>query len=158
MRMWLSRMLVVLVLFFAVSQFVRPSRTNPPIDPVREVHAVLPVDPAVASIFARSCNDCHSNRTVWPWYSQVAPISWLVAYDVRQGRRKMNFSEWNATGKEATQTLVKEICTDVTEGEMPGRGYSLLHSEARISQSDVQAVCGWSKGIGESLTKLGTTD
>ena len=158
MRKWFNRIVVVSVLFFAVSQFVRPSRTNPPIDPRREVHAVLPIDSAVTSIFARSCNDCHSNRTVWPWYSQVAPISWLVAYDVRQGRHKMNFSEWDARGKEATQELVKEICTDVSEGEMPGRGYSLLHPESRISQSDVQAVCGWSKGIGESFAKLGTKD
>jgi len=70
----------------------------------------------------------------------------------------MNFSEWDARGKEATQELVNEICTDVTEGEMPGRGYSLLHPEARISQSDVQFVCSWSKGIGANLAKLGTKE
>ena len=155
MWIWLKRVVIALILLFAVSQIVRPSRTNPPIDPQREIHAVLPVDPAVASIFARSCNDCHSNRTAWPWYSQVAPVSWLVAYDVLRGRQKMNFSEWDARGKEAAQELVNEICADVSEGEMPGSGYSLLHPEARISQSDVQLVCGWSKRIGESFTALG---
>jgi hypothetical protein len=158
MWIWFKRIVLALIVFLAVSQIIRPSRANPPIDPKREIHAVLPVDSPVASIFARSCNDCHSNRTVWPWYSQVAPISWLVAYDVRQGRQKMNFSEWDARGNEATQELVKEICTDVTEGEMPGRGYSLLHPEARISRSDVQIVCGWSKGIGAGFAKLGTKE
>ena len=158
MWIWWKRISVALVIFLAVSQIVRPSRANPPINPEREIHAVLPVDSTVASILSRSCNDCHSNRTVWPWYSQVAPISWLLAYDVRQGRRKLNFSEWNAQSNEATQDLVKEICTEVTEGEMPGRGYSLIHPEARLSQSDVQAVCGWSRVIGEGFAKLGTRE
>ena len=98
MWMWFKRIVLVLIVFCAASQIIRPSRANPPIDQKRELHAVLPLDPTVASIFARSCNDCHSNRTVWPWYSQIAPISWLVAYDVRQGRQKMNFSEWDASG------------------------------------------------------------
>jgi len=154
---WFQRIVLELVVFLAASQIIRPSRVNPPVDPAREIHAILPVDPAVASIFARSCNDCHSYRTVWPWYSGVAPVSWLLAYDVRRGRRKMNFSDWQERPGEPAQELVKEICTDVTEGEMPGRGYTLMHPEAAISPANVQAVCAWSRSVGESLAKVAAT-
>lgn len=154
MWIWFKRIALALVIFLAASQIIRPSRTNPPIDPKREIHAVLPVDPAVASIFSRACNDCHSYHTVWPWYSGVAPASWLLAYDVREGRSKMNFSEWGARSGKSDQELVKEICEDVKEGEMPGRGYSLMHREAAISPADVQAVCAWSQSAAQSLAAL----
>src|ERR1051325_2772912 len=88
----LKRILLILVVLLIVAQFIRPARTNTPVDPAKELQAPQPV----ASILQRSCNDCHSNGTVWPWYAQVAPVSWLLARDVRQGRREMNLSEWTA--------------------------------------------------------------
>jgi len=153
---WFKRIGLMLILFLAVSQTIRPARTNPPIDPKREIHGVLPVDPDVVSIFSRSCNDCHSNRTVWPWYSQVAPLSWLVAYDVRQGRRKMNFSEWESLNDKNKHELLKEICSDVSEGEMPGWGYSLMHPQAKISGAEAQAVCSWTRQASQTLSAFET--
>ena len=154
MWIWSKRILLALIVFFVVSQIIRPSRANPPIDPRSDIHAALAIDPKVASILARSCNDCHSNRTVWPWYSQVAPASWLVAYDVRHGRRKLNFSEWNARSDEGNQKILKDICSEVSQGEMPGWAYSLLHPDARVSQVDVQAVCDWSRGQATAFLHL----
>jgi hypothetical protein len=81
MRVWIKRLLFALMLLLLIIQFVDPTRVNPPIDPPRTIHAALSLDPVVASTLARSCNDCHSNSTAWPWYRNVAPVSWLVTSD-----------------------------------------------------------------------------
>src|SRR5215217_7072163 len=85
---------ITLAALFAALQFVRPARTNPPAEEARAIGAHLNVTPEVAGILDRSCNDCHSNLTRWPWYSNVAPVSWFVIDHVNVGRKEMNFSEW----------------------------------------------------------------
>lgn len=79
----------------------------------------------------RACFDCHSNETMWPWYSNVAPVSWLVQRDVDEGRAKLNFSEWTAPAEEAG-----ESAETVREGEMPPRVFLLTHPEARLSAAE----------------------
>ncbi len=92
MLVWLKRLVVPFLIVLVAIQVLQPARTNPPIDPKREMHANLTVDPAAATVFQRSCNDCHSHRAVWPWYSHAAPVSWLVVSDVSRGRKALNFS------------------------------------------------------------------
>ncbi|MEP6666942.1 MAG: heme-binding domain-containing protein, partial [Nocardioidaceae bacterium] len=79
-----------------------------------------------------ACFDCHSNQTVWPWYSNIAPISWLVQRDVDEGRKRMNLSEW-------TQGQGSEAAEKVEAGEMPPFQYLLAHPEARLSDADKAA-------------------
>lgn len=150
MLIWVKRLVVALVVFIVIAQVIRPSRINPPVDPSREIGATLSLRPAVAAILERSCNDCHSNRTVWLWYSGVAPVSWLVAYDVHEGRRKMNFSEWDAHILQERQKLLDRMCSDVSKGDMPGLPYSLMHPRARLSAADVQDVCNWAQTAREA--------
>ncbi len=92
--MILRRLVIGLVLLAVAIQLIRLSKTNPPEDPAQTIEAKLKVDPPVAAILQRGCQDCHSNRTVWPWYSNVAPVSWMVIHHVNEGRERMNFSEW----------------------------------------------------------------
>ena len=87
--------------------------------------------PRTRELFARSCADCHSNRTRWPWYSRLAPFSWLVASDVRNGRRHLNASEWDRPQKHAD-----DAAEEVREGEMPLRSYLAAHPEARLSDAE----------------------
>src|ERR1700680_1982844 len=148
---WLKRLVGALAFFIVLAQFIRPSRINPPVDPTREINATLSLRPAVAAIFERSCNDCHSDHTVWLWYSGVAPASWLVAYDVHEGRRRMNFSEWDTHTPEQHKKLLSRMCSDVSEGEMPSLPYSLMHPRARLSAADVQVVCNWAQAEREAL-------
>src|SRR5436309_9286609 len=75
-------------------QFIRPARTNPPVDESQTIFANTQMTPEVASILNRSCIDCHSNKTVWPWYTNVAPVSWFIVNDVNTGRQFLNLSEW----------------------------------------------------------------
>ena len=145
MLVWLKRLAIALLLVLVAIQILQPARTNPQIDPRREILANLAVDPAVASVFQRSCNDCHSHRTVWPWYSHVAPVSWLVVADVSQGRKVLNLSEWTAYRPEEQQKQLSEICKEVSEGEMPGLSYTLMHRHAKLSTDDVTAICRWTR-------------
>lgn len=87
--------------------------------------------PATRALAERACFDCHSNRTSWPWYSHVAPASWMVQAHVDEGREVLNFSQWNRSFEEAD-----EAAEVVLEGEMPPASYLLLHPEARLSDSE----------------------
>jgi len=136
----------VLLLFLAM-QLIRPARTNPLTDPAHEFTAIHSTPPEIASMLQKSCNDCHSNRTVWPWYSSVAPASWAVAHDVTDGRDAMNLSEWATYKPEKWQELVGKICEEAKDGEMPLPQYTLLHRGARLSSSDVQTLCSWTKNV-----------
>jgi len=146
MGAWIKRSLLVLLLLLMI-QLVQPSRTNPPVDFARTIHASLSVDPAVASVFARSCNDCHSNATVWPWYSRVAPVSWLLVSDVKRGRKALNFSDWQSLGPEKQQEILPEICKEVADHDMPTEEYVLMHPRAKLSRAEVQSICNWAHPV-----------
>jgi hypothetical protein len=130
----------IVVLFVAI-QFVQPDRTNPPAYPEASFAAVAKPSPEVAAIFKRACSDCHSNETVWPWYSRVAPVSWLLVSDVREGRAHMNLSEWNLLSPEASKLRMKAACREVRKGEMPLWQYRLMHPEARLTSADIDKIC-----------------
>jgi len=140
---WVIQACLALAIALAAIQFVRQAKTNPPVDPAKTIHANLQVSPPVAAIFERSCQDCHSNETRWPWYSRVAPASWIVVHDVNEGRGDLNFSEWTKYDTKRKQKLLKKMCDEMKGGQMPMAAYVLLHPEARISPEDVQAVCEW---------------
>jgi hypothetical protein len=145
MSVWVKRVFLALVATLIVIQVFRPSRANPTVDPKYDISATLSVPADVTEIFARSCDDCHSNRTVWPWYSNVAPVSWLVAIDVNHGRTALNFSEWGMRNPEKNDEMLGEICKEVTEKEMPGMMYPLMHTAAKLTDVDIQTICRWTQ-------------
>ena len=128
---------IVLVLF-AAAQLVRPSRANPPIESSHTIQAH--VSPALGAILDRSCGDCHSNRTQWPSFTRVAPLSWLYAYAVAGGRKAVNFSEWTTYPPAQQRQLLDLACRDVTSDKMPGV-WAKLQPEARLSPQDVETIC-----------------
>lgn len=123
------RIIVILaVAVFGLIQLVPFGRahTNPPV--VQEPAWDSPQTRALAQ---RACFDCHSNETVWPWYSNIAPVSWLVARDVIEGRDQMNFSDWGRTSQRATKVI-----RQIEEGEMPPAFYLPLHPAARLTADE----------------------
>ena len=122
-------------------QFYRPARTNPSTDPARTLWAHVAVPPETAAVLKRACRDCHSNDTRWPWYSNVAPVSWLVIDDVNHGRSHFNYSDWARYDAKESEHLLKSVCTLARKGEMPLSIYLPMHPDARLSQADVDALC-----------------
>jgi hypothetical protein len=137
------RLLLGLVILLAGIQLIRPARTNPAVDPSKTINAKMAIDPGVAGILQRSCQDCHSNLTVWPWYSQVAPSSWLVAHDVNEARSKMNLSEWAVYDPDEAHTLLEHMCREVTMDRMPPHDYTTMHAGTALHPEDVKAICDW---------------
>ena len=131
---------VVFIVVFAAAQLVRPERTNPATDGSRTIQAHVGTASGLPAVLDRSCGDCHSNATVWPWYTQVAPASWLMAQAVTEGRKAVNFSEWAAYSPDRQRTLLAVSCDDATSGKMPGP-YTLVRPEARLSPQDIETIC-----------------
>jgi hypothetical protein len=99
------------------------------------------INPQVGAILDRSCQDCHSNRTTWPWYSHVAPVSWIAAKHVSEGREILDFSDWANQPDSADERML--ICDAVSDGRMPLPGYTLIHRNAKLSKRDVELICNW---------------
>jgi hypothetical protein len=118
-------------------QFIPVDRSNPPAE------GEIMESTELKTILKRSCYDCHSNETVWPWYSYVAPVSWLVADDVHEGRKHLNFSNWQNIEVRKVSKAKQEIWEMVSEGEMPLGKYVLLHPEAKLSEKDKQIIKDW---------------
>ncbi len=137
----LKQAAVVFVVVFAAAQLIRPERTNPATDASGTIKAHMGTASELVAVLDRACSDCHSNATVWPWYTQIAPLSWLMAYGVKEGRKAVNFSEWAAYVPERQRNLLVESCQDASNGKMPGLPYTLLNPEARLSAQDVQTIC-----------------
>lgn len=127
------------VVVFGAMQAVRPERTNPPVKAANTLEAQYEVPGEVKQVLERACADCHSNRTRWPWYSHVAPASWLLAGHVKDGRKKMNLDDFQE------DVSVKEFCQEMRVGTMPMKGYVLLHPEAKVSGAEIQTVCRWAQ-------------
>jgi len=128
-----------------VMQFYRPPRTNPPSDATASFEAVVSPHLEVGAAVRRACGDCHSNETTWPWYSNVAPMSWLISRDVVEGRAHLNLSEWNLYGPEKSRARIADMCKEATAGEMPLWNYTVLHPNARLGQQDVTRLCALSQ-------------
>jgi hypothetical protein len=148
---WFIRVVTAFFLVALLSQAIRPARTNPPIVPADTLEARLAVPPDVHAILDRACMDCHSNRTVWPWYSEVAPVSWFLVHHVNVGRRELNLSNWAQYPANRAARKLKRSCTEVTLGEMPIWNYVLLHRNAKLSADDVATLCRWAKATSQAL-------
>jgi len=139
-------LLIVAACLFLIAQFKRPAKTNPPFDGSTSLEANTQLDPRVAAVLDRSCNDCHSNKTRWPWYSNVAPVSWFVIDHVNEGRENMNLSEWGKYEPRDVDGLLRKMCRETRSGGMPLSSYTPLHPGSKLSAEDVKTLCEWTDG------------
>jgi hypothetical protein len=149
MKKKLCLALILLVVVLLAIQLVPVERSNPP------VSADVAAPPAVAEVLKRSCYDCHSNETRWPWYSAVAPASFLVANHVSEGRAHVNFSQWSDYEPERRRQLLQECWEEIDEGEMPEGMYLLMHGEAALTEGDKQLLHEWIVSIAGSGDRPG---
>jgi hypothetical protein len=98
-----------------------------------------------AQVLVRACGNCHSNHTDWPWYSHVAPVSWWIAGHVREGRERLDFTEWETYSPRQRRNKLESICGLISTGRMPPRLYGSMHPEAKLTETEKKAVCAWVK-------------
>lgn len=138
------------IIVLAGIQVFGPARTNPQTAPTQALRSKVPVPPHIDAIFSRSCRDCHSNETRWPWYSHIAPISWAVVGDVNAGRDQMNFSDWRYSPEEGAD-LLDSLCKQVKRHRMPLPQYTWLHWNAKLSDDEIKQLCAWASDAAERL-------
>ena len=142
-----------IVVAIALIQLIPVHRTNPTFDEVATIWASTSAPPQILATFQRSCQDCHSNLTKWPWYSHVAPVSWVVVSDVNGGRRHFNVDEWGSYSMPKKQDRLTKICEEVKSGEMPDSKYTFIHRGAKVSEQERMALCDWTEATRQSLVR-----
>lgn len=136
-----KRLIVGGLVFLGVAliggQFIPVPQTNPPVE------LDMPAPAEVKAILKASCYDCHSNETVWPWYSKIAPISWLVSADTMEGRERLNFSTWNQYSSEQQVQNVAQAMKEVRKGKMPPWFYTIKHADGKITPAKLAVLETW---------------
>ena len=151
-----KKALVVVVAALVVAQAFRPDRSNPTVDPTKTLAAAAraPLPPDVATSLERACGDCHSSGTVWPWYTNISPLSWWIAHHVEEGRREVSFSTWANLEPRRKFKKLEEMCEQVEKKDMPMPSYLLIHRDAALSDGERQAICTWTKLEQQALGPL----
>jgi len=135
----MKKIIYAIIFILIVIQFIPVDRDNPPV--TEEITA----PPNVLSILKTSCYDCHSNETNWPWYSYIAPVSFLVAGDVKDGRKNLNFSEWDKYSSDKQIKLFEEIIEEVEKEDMPLTSYTFTHPNAKLDPYRINLLKDWVK-------------
>ena len=153
LRKILKITVIILALAVVAIQFIRPNFTNPEIVASETLIASTDVPADVQQVLGRSCNDCHSNQTTYPWYSNVTPFNWFLADHIDAGRDELNFSKWNTYATEKKVRKLDEICGVVQRAEMPLPSYLWIHSDATLSESDAKLLCEWANAESERIAR-----
>mgnify|MGYP001768423024 CR=1 FL=1 len=143
MKIRFSIVFAVLVLIFVAVQFI-PSGipANKPEDGKSIANDSLMTEPVIEQLRI-SCIDCHSNQVTLPWYSKVAPFSWLLASHIDEGRSHLNFSEWGLYSNREKIGILEEIRDEVASGGMPLKSYLMIHRDARLDSAAVSGILTW---------------
>ncbi len=137
--------IVVLIQFYPMDK-PAVSKDNP-----NDLITTSNVPENISTMLKNACYDCHSNESTFPWYSNVAPVKWMLYGHISEAREELNFSNWNSLETDDKADLLDDISTLVLEGEMPIKGYTILHSEANLSKTDREAISTWADEMLESL-------
>ncbi len=139
--------LQILLGVFILIQIIRPDRENFPIDEKKALHPPKQVE----EIMQRACNDCHTNHTNFPWYSNIAPLSWTIDYHVDVGRERFNISNWSDIPKKEKKRLINRAIQTVRNNVMPLPSYKWLHKDARLTQKEKQILINYFESLQDSL-------
>ncbi|MEA3462554.1 MAG: heme-binding domain-containing protein [Bacteroidota bacterium] len=134
-----------LIVLLILLQFFRPERNSAPPDPELDMLTVVSPPEPIADLIRTACYDCHSNQTVYPWYSRISPVSWYLNKHIVEGKEELNFSDYGQLEKADKIGALADFYDVLDAGTMPLQSYLLIHKQARLSQEDIEALCSWSE-------------
>ena len=143
MKKWLKRIIAGLLITFILIQLIRPKKNNGVADTDKDITHFVHVPNTVMGILKTSCYDCHSNKTNYPWYAEIAPSSWLLANHIKEGKAELNFSEFSQYSRRRMKSKLSAIAEQVDKGEMPLKSYLWLHSIAELNDTQIQQIKVW---------------
>lgn len=141
-----KRILYIVLILLVLIQFVRPARNEGQADTPQDITHSVQVPANVQTILKASCYDCHSNHTVYPWYTNIQPVGWWLSSHVNDGKRHLNFSEFGQYDQKRMAHKLEETAEEVEEGHMPMPAYTLIHTDTKLSKEQVDELVSWAKG------------
>jgi len=140
-----------LLICLVIIQLIRPPKNSNAVDASKQISAVAAVPENVNLILKKACNDCHSNNTTYPWYSNVQPVYFWLNNHIKEGKREINFDEFASYRLRRQYHKMEELIEQVKEGEMPLSSYTLIHKDARLTDAEKATLTGWAQGIMDAM-------
>jgi DNA replicative helicase MCM subunit Mcm2 (Cdc46/Mcm family) len=146
-----KKILITVAVLLVIIQFIHPERNKASEPQANALTTLIKVPDNIKNIFAKACNDCHSNNTRYPWYSRIQPVDWWMNNHVREGKRELNFDEYASKSLRYQYHKMEEIVDEVKEGEMPLDSYTWMHRDARLTETEKKEVIDWAKNVRENM-------
>jgi hypothetical protein len=146
-----KKILITLAILLVIIQFIHPEKNKAPGRQANALATLITVPDNIKNIFAKACNDCHSNNTRYPWYSRIQPVDWWMNNHVREGKRELNFDEYANRPLRYQYHKMEEIADEVEEGEMPLDSYTWMHRDARLTETEKKEVIDWANSVRKNM-------
>lgn len=145
----MKKIFLLLLVVLALIQFIRIDKTNPPIEEKNDFVSLTNPPAEIAALLKSSCYDCHGNTTEYPWYTNIAPVSWWIRGHIKNARQRVNYSEWGKYTEKERQNHLTEIAEVIEEKRMPATTYMMMHSEANLSDAQRSKIVEWINSVNQ---------
>ena len=146
-----KKILLILLAIILIIQFIRPAKNKSNVLSANDISNHHPVPDSVMQILRTACNDCHTNNTIYPWYTNIQPVGWWLQYHVNDGKKHLNFSEFASYTPKRQHHKMEEVIEMVKEGEMPLNSYTWMHENAKLTPEQRTILVNWSTAIMEKI-------
>jgi hypothetical protein len=147
----MKRFFIFLLLVFIAIQFFRPEKNNGQSPTPLHVSTLAPMNEQVQIIFNKACNDCHSNKTNYPWYANIQPVAWWLADHVEDGKHELNVDSFKAYSLRKQYHKLEETIDQVKKGAMPLESYTRMHAQAKLTDAERNVLTAWASGAMDTL-------
>ena len=151
MKRVLKRILIILFIIFVLIQFIRPEKNRSEGISANDISTKYPVPDSVQAILKIACNDCHSNNTRYPWYAEIQPVAWWLSNHIHDGKRGLNFSEYTSYRIKKQFHRLDDINDLLKKNEMPLSSYTLIHTDARLTEQQKLILANWTGIIRDTI-------
>jgi len=154
----IKKILLGLLVIFVIIQFVQPVRNNSGQAMPNDISKLVVMPANVQGILKKACYDCHSNNTIYPWYTNIQPLHWFMDYHIKSGKEELNFNEFGTYTPRRQQSKLRSIENSLKDGTMPLSSYTLIHRSAILSEAEKMLIINWVQKSKDSLNKKSLTN
>jgi|SRR5947209_11034652 len=153
MKRWSKKqkILLILLLIFLAAQAIRPSKNQGSPSGTKDITTVVVVPDSVMTVLKKSCYDCHSNYSNYPWWDQIAPVSWWITNHIKDGKNELNFTEFGNYQAKRKAKKLDAIAKTVEKGQMPLNSYLWMHSDAKLSEAQKKLIVDWARASEKAI-------
>ena len=150
----IKKILIGFAILFVLSQAIQPTKNKGNTNSANDITTVYTVPENVMAILKKSCYDCHSNHTEYPWYDHITPVNWWVANHIKEGKFELNFNEFGSYSTKKQLKKMEEIGETVEKGQMPLSSYLVMHGDAALDSDQKELLVSWSKKTAAEIGKV----